>query len=68
MSFLRPKVNIPPPPPAPPPPMQQRAAALSEEAMSDERRRRKGRASTIVTGLANEEKDTPTGRPTLLGY
>jgi len=69
MSFLRPKVTIPPPPPAPEPPAEPdyaRAAALSEEAMAAERGRRKGRGSTIVTGLTDEQKTT-IGRPTLLG-
>ena len=38
----------------------------AEEAMAAERGRRKGRGSTIVTGLTDEQKPT-VGRPTLLG-
>ena len=70
MSFLTPKVPMPPPPPPPPePPAQvdyERAEAIASESLRRATGKRKGRGSTIVAGVLDEEP-VAGQTPTLLG-
>ena len=69
MSFLTPKVPMPPPPPPPEPLAKtdfERADALAAEALRQATGKRKGRGSTIVAGVLDEEP-VAGQTPTLLG-